>query len=56
MIRTLTIPAIFLFCSFVLPGQAIAAPTDIEAKLKANVVTKKGGKLTIDRFRVCQLF
>jgi hypothetical protein len=56
MIRTLAIPAIFLFCSFVLLGQAIAAPTDIEAKLKANVVTKKGGKLTIDRFRICQLF
>ena len=55
MIRTPAIPAVFLFCFFVLSGQAFAEPTDIEAKLKANVVTEKGGKLTIDRFRVCQL-
>ncbi len=55
MIRMPGILAILLGLS-VFYGQALAAtPTDIKAKLKADVVTKKGGKLTIDRFRVCQL-
>lgn len=56
MIRMLAVPAVFLFGFFVLSGQAFAGSTGIEAKLKADVATKKGGKLIIDRFRVCQLF
>lgn len=54
MIRMLGIPAILLGLS-VFYGQAFAEPTGIEAKLKADFVTAKNEKFTIDRFRVCQL-
>lgn len=59
MIRISGIVAVVIvLCGpFALPSQAFAETTaDVQSKLKADVVTEKGGKLTIDRFRVCQLF
>lgn len=42
---------------FVCYGQTLAAtPADVEAKLKADMVTAKNEKFTIDRIRICQLF